>query len=681
MPENKRLVRDKRRKVLGGVCAGLAHYFGIDIVWPRLLFALLTLGYGGGILIYIVLWIALPTDENLEEQASVKKMFRDPERKVLGGVAGGIAAFFAIDLVLVRILFVISIFLGGFGLILYLILWFSIPEAKTITEKMEMQGEPVTLSNIESSVKKSLNEKGEDESTLAKIVLFPFRALAAVFTFIAKMVGPIIRVFVDVIRVMIGVSILLVGVGLVIAVLISFGVLFGMISTSSLPDTLGTNIEGVNLPIEALKSTFSTWTVIAAFFAALIPALFVQFIGSSIVAKRIVIRPVVGWSMFGVFVASALILGVSLPRIILSFKEEGEFKVEKTFDLNGKTQIFKINEVGLDDYPQVHLSINGYDGKQIKLTERFMAQGRSRKRAIENAQTVSYNAEQNDSTITFDSNITFNKDAQFSAQRLDMEMLIPYDQPFVIDENMWRLIDNQVRWSYSETDKPQTWKFTKENFECISCPALPKSEQGLGDTDQFGFKDFEELDIKGVFNLEIRQSDKYSVEIDAPESERKKYKVDLAGNVLEINYDSRNAFWKRDIDSDILTKIILTMPNLKNLKVKGAGKIRIEGFNEDNVDISMLGALSCEANLSTRNLQLDLSGPIAFELDGHGDFLEAEVSNMAQLKASGYEVGTAVVVARELGRARVNARDRVEIEADVTGSVKYQGSPEVIKRD
>jgi Putative stress-responsive transcriptional regulator len=55
---NKRLYRDQKRKILGGVCAGLGHYFNVDPVWPRLILALLALGYGGGILLYIILWIA-----------------------------------------------------------------------------------------------------------------------------------------------------------------------------------------------------------------------------------------------------------------------------------------------------------------------------------------------------------------------------------------------------------------------------------------------------------------------------------------------------------------------------------------------------------------------------------------------------------------------------------------------
>ncbi len=681
-PANKKLVRDQKRKILGGVCAGLGHYFGVDSVWPRLIFALMTLGYGGGILVYIILWIVLPADENLEEEPSVKKMYRNPESKVLGGVAGGLAAFFGSDVVMVRIVFVILSFIGGFGVILYLILWFSIPEAKTITEKMEMQGEPVTLSNIESSVKKSLNEKSEEESTLAKIVLFPFRAIAAVITFLGKMLGPVIRGSVDVLRVMIGISILFLGLAMVLSVLLAFGLLFGIISSSSLPASWGANLEGINFPIEAFKASFPSMTIWAAFFVAFIPSLFIQLLGSSIVSKRMVIRPLVGWSMFVIFFLSVLTLSFSLPRIILSFKEEGEYKVERTFDLNGKTAVFKINETGLDDYRVTDLSIKGYDGKQLKLIQRFKANGSSRKNAIENAQTVSYNVQHADSTITFDSNITFAKDAKFRAQRLDLELLVPYDQHFIIDGEFWRLIDNYGRWNYSETDKAQTWVITKKELECVTCPDLPKIEQGLGEEDQFGFKDFDELDIKGIFNLDIRHGDQYSIEIDGSENERRKYKVDLAGNTLEISYNSKNkTFWMRDLDGEELTKISITMPDIKKIKVKGAGKIRIDGFNEDDVDISLVGAMTCEANMHAQNLQLELSGPMVFELDGDGDFLEAEVDKVAQLKASGYEVRHAVISARELGRARVNAREKVEIDTDVTGSVKYQGSPEVIRKN
>jgi len=681
-PTNKKLVRDQRRKVMGGVCAGLAHYFSIDPVWVRIIFGLLFFFYGSGILVYLLLWIVLPGDTNLEEEPSLKKMYRNPSKKVLGGVAGGVAAYFGGDVVLVRILFVISSFFGGFGILLYLILWFSLPEAKTITEKMEMQGEPVTLSNIESSVKKSLNEKNEEESAFAKIILFPFRAIAAVLRFMAKMLGPLAKGIVEISRVLIGLVVLLTGIAFVLCVLLVFGLVLGMISSASLPDSWGLAQLNGNLPIEAIRATFPMWVIVAAFFTALIPSVFIQLLGSSILAKRMVIRPLMGWSMFIIFFVSVLMLGLSLPRIILSFKEEGEYKTEQTIEISGKTAVLKINETGLDDYHMIDLHLKGYEGKPLKLNKIFKAQGQSRKRAIENAQTVTYQVLQADSIITFDSNIIFPAGTTFHAQRLEMELLIPFGQSFIIDGDMWRLIDNYGRWNYSETEKPQTWIITAKGLECVTCPPRPKSEQGLGEHDQFGFTDFDELDIKGVFNLEIHRSDNFSVEISGTESERSKYKVDLAGNTLEINYRSgKNIFWTRNQDGEELTKIVIALPHLSKLKVKGAGKIHIEDFQEDHLDINLFGAMTCESNLSAQNLQLDLSGPVVFDLDGKGDFLEAEISKVAQLKASGYEVRHAVISARELGRARINAVERIEIETDVTGSVKYQGNPEVIKKD
>lgn len=675
----KKLVRDKSRKVLGGVCAGMAHYFSIDPVWVRLIFALLFLGYGFGILIYIILWIVLPT-ETIEEESNVKKMYRNPASKVLGGVAGGIAAFFGVDVILVRILFVLAAFFGGFGLIIYIILWISIPEAKTITEKMEMQGEPVTLSNIESSVKKSLNEKDTEESTFAKIVLFPFRAIAAILQFMGKILGPIVRVLVDVIRVMTGVFIILIGITMILSILFAFGIVFGIFSSSGFPAQW--HLEGLSWPMEAIKTAFPVWSFVAAFFVALIPALFIQLLGSSIIAKRIVFRPIVGWIMFIIFFLSVLVLGFTLPRMLLSFKEDGDYKVERTFDTGGKTVVLKINETGLDDYRVTDLTIKGYEGKQIKLVEKFIAQGSSHKNAIENAQMVSYNVNHTDSVLTFDSNITFNKDALFRAQRLEMDLFIPYNTQFVISEEMWRLIDNNYHdyEGYRDSNFDKTWKMTERGFECVNCTE-PTEEKSLELNDQYGLKDFNELEIKGIFNLVITKNDVYSVEIKGSESEKKKFSVDQSGDRLEIDYRSRNkTFWMNDVE-DETAKIYISMPSLTKLKIKGAGKIKIEGFHEDEMDISLLGAMTCDAKLDVRNLQLDLSGPMVFELDGDGEVLEAEVNKMAQLKASGFEVRHAIVNAREMGRARVNASEKVEIETDITGSVKYQGNPEVIKRD
>ncbi|HKK40832.1 MAG TPA: PspC domain-containing protein [Bacteroidales bacterium] len=84
------------------------------------------------------------------------RMYRDPDHRIIGGVCSGMAAYWNIDPVIVRIIFVVLAF-GGIGVLLYLILYIAIPEAKTTAQKIEMHGEPVNIHNIKDSVKDEFN--------------------------------------------------------------------------------------------------------------------------------------------------------------------------------------------------------------------------------------------------------------------------------------------------------------------------------------------------------------------------------------------------------------------------------------------------------------------------------------------------------------------------------------------
>jgi len=77
-----------------------------------------------------------------------RKFYRDPDRVVFAGVCSGLSAYFGIDLVLVRVLFIAALCLGTFGFWVYVILWAVTPKAATVAQKLEMYGEPVTIENI-----------------------------------------------------------------------------------------------------------------------------------------------------------------------------------------------------------------------------------------------------------------------------------------------------------------------------------------------------------------------------------------------------------------------------------------------------------------------------------------------------------------------------------------------------
>ena len=95
-------------------------------------------------------------------KASGKKLFRDGDDKFLGGVASGIAHYFNIDTIWIRLLFLITTLAGvGIGILVYIILWILLPEAKTTAEKLQMEGEPVNIDNIEKKIREEFTNVSE----------------------------------------------------------------------------------------------------------------------------------------------------------------------------------------------------------------------------------------------------------------------------------------------------------------------------------------------------------------------------------------------------------------------------------------------------------------------------------------------------------------------------------------
>jgi phage shock protein PspC (stress-responsive transcriptional regulator) len=104
-------------------------------------------------------------DEDSEEdpassliQKNKKRLFRNIDDRMLGGVCSGLGAYFNIDTTLVRIIFLLALFLAGGSLLVYVVLWIVIPPARTVSEKLEMQGDPVTISNMEKAFKEEMSE-------------------------------------------------------------------------------------------------------------------------------------------------------------------------------------------------------------------------------------------------------------------------------------------------------------------------------------------------------------------------------------------------------------------------------------------------------------------------------------------------------------------------------------------
>ncbi|UII32376.1 PspC domain-containing protein [Fulvivirga ulvae] len=700
---SKKMYRDEKRKLLGGVCAGMAHYFNIDPLWIRLITLILFLGsYGGLVLAYIILWIVLPPNYDLSEDKKLKKMYRNPDGKVIAGVSSGVATYFGVDVVVIRVLFVIFTLIGGSGLLAYIILWIILPEAKSITDKVQMQGDPVTLSNIESNIKKGLNVKEGEENILIKILLFPFRLLAAIINGLGKVLGPVMLFLVEFIRVIAGVIFILTGASFVLAMVIALGALLGVFTTGFLYDPAFGDYESMGLPLELISDSFPMFTSVAAFLVVAVPSIFLILLGASIIAKRIIFNATAGWSLFAIFIISGIVVSANVPRIVYNFREEGEHKVTETYDPGNKTAVLTLKEVGMEDYDVTTLELRGHSGDNYELVQVFESRGRSRRDAMENAQMITYNVAFTDSVFTFDSNIRFKDDAIFRAQHLDMTLYIPYNKPFMMDEDMKHIIRNTIyRNGYRVSDmENNTWMFTEDgSLKCTTCPERIKeryqdehydedtnerystetSPYRHGEFDkEYTFHDgFESIEAESAFIINVVNAEAYKVGINGEDRYLDNVEVYVEGDRLFIDYDRRRKLKLHDLTRDGIEVTVYT-PELTEVNLSGACKFYMNNFRQRNLDISMSGASHAKLTaIYVDDMELELAGASEMILSGETSNFRADLAGASHLDADGFKANNASVEAHGASTAKVYVTDELEIEETFASKINHRGGARV----
>ncbi|MCY1720336.1 PspC domain-containing protein [Prolixibacteraceae bacterium Z1-6] len=118
------------------------------------------------------------TDEDSEAPAQEqtkrkRRLYRDPEQSVLGGVCSGLAAYFNMDIAILRLIVVLLFFVtSGGALLAYIILWIAVPKAVNTSQRLEMRGEEVTVKNIEKFIKDEVNSVKESYNKFRKSGFF-----------------------------------------------------------------------------------------------------------------------------------------------------------------------------------------------------------------------------------------------------------------------------------------------------------------------------------------------------------------------------------------------------------------------------------------------------------------------------------------------------------------------------
>ena len=293
---NNKLFRDSSNRVIAGVCSGIAEYFRIDPIIVRVLFFI---AVPLNLIVYIIFWIGIPSKDFDPDLRKI--LYRDTESGIIGGVSKGLSNYLKIDANIIRVIFVVSLFFGGAGLLFYFLLWLFTKEAKTIGEKMNMSGFNVNLSNIEDFIRKKTKNLNSPENTLTKIFLFPFRLLAPLINAFLK-----IGVFVFKTIFFIFSSIFIVFISILLVVFST--ILFKDISPEQDP-----NFHELLNAIPDYFAIFSVVFLLLTIVISVIISFYVLFKKKSNSYFFMV--------LFFLWIAFLILIMISLPNIILNMQE------------------------------------------------------------------------------------------------------------------------------------------------------------------------------------------------------------------------------------------------------------------------------------------------------------------------------------------------------------------------
>lgn len=237
-----------------------------------------------------------------EKTESPRRLYRSTDDVVVAGVASGIAQYFAVDPVFIRALFFVSIFFGGLGLLIYVVLWFIVPEARSISQKLAMRGDSTTLSNVSKIITEKIESVNtpKNRSTFRKLLMLPVKILQSIGRFIQKVIFPGIRIIIG-----------------------SIFSLAGFVGIVTITILLG--IALLNLPTHWVEPDFVQFlsgplfyvTLASFYIAALIPLIFIAFLGLRIILRKKTLTKAALISLFAIWFIGLVGAGITASRITI----------------------------------------------------------------------------------------------------------------------------------------------------------------------------------------------------------------------------------------------------------------------------------------------------------------------------------------------------------------------------
>jgi len=391
--------------------------------------------------------------------AGERKLFRDPDNHLISGVCAGVAHYFNIDPVWIRLAFALSFFFAGSGLLLYIILWIVIPKATSRADRMAMQGEKLNLqgfkNNLEeelSSVKNHLNNLHQEARpflyNLRDFISDFFNHLGVFFAGAGKILIKLL-----------GIVILLACFGVAIALVVSLVAIVGF--GVQRPDHL--------FPFSIIESEHATWIYVAAFLTAFIPVLTIILVIIAAVFDTRSIGRSAGSTLLVVWLCALGMFVFYAARAANNFRSRASFSETTTLKATaGNVYYLKLNDIKylshddslrLDIKDHFHnmiiknnededaeprnvtINIERSDVSQPELVETYSAQGRDYEDALMNARNTRYIFAQKDSVLQFDERLGRIEGDSWHAEDLQLTLKLPLNAAVIVDEELNDRVD------------------------------------------------------------------------------------------------------------------------------------------------------------------------------------------------------------------------------------------------
>jgi len=279
-------------------------------------------------------------DSEIYSEKGVRRLYRNPDDMVIAGVCSGLAAYFGIETVFVRIIFILLIFFQGIGILAYFIFWLVMPLAKTNVQKLEMRGKPVNIRKLEQAVKEKAVEVAQGGESLVKknrnkiyrILSFPIDILRQIVLLIKK----IFKKTMPLLSILSGLGLgILVIMGAIVAS-IGFGFLLFNINSPYLVS---------DIPFrELVDSQYYYFGVVNLYISILLPIIFALFVSIFLVIRKNVFRLKIFVLLTLIWLVAIVGASVSMVNIFSSAKEKIDTQkvrnqVTKELDFNNINKI------------------------------------------------------------------------------------------------------------------------------------------------------------------------------------------------------------------------------------------------------------------------------------------------------------------------------------------------------